>query len=199
MRTLNQHIPVVGVRGDLRLLSRNLRVANPSGNHHPAPVKTDSSSAIHTQISFAITHARRVRGVDLISISMKLLLIIAAAVEAPGGLILLLLPSVATSALLGTPLDTPAGLVAARIAGAALVALAIACWQARNGERGSPARGVVEAILFYNFAATAVLVYAGIRLNLRSALLWPVIVLHLGLGVWCLLNLRLTRRKTIEV
>ena len=126
---------------------------------------------------------------------MKLLLIFAAIVEAPAGLTLLLMPSVASSALFGAPLETPYGLVAARIAGAALVALAIACWQARNGEHGSPATGVVQAMLFYNFAAAMVLVYAGIRLDLRSALLWPAIVLHLGLGVWCVSNLWFTRRR----
>ena len=133
--------------------------------------------------------------VDPTSISMKLLLVIAAVVEAGAGLTLLLMPGVATSVLLGTPLDTPTGLIAARIAGAALVALAIACWQARNGERGSPATGVVEALLFYNFAAAMVLVYAGIRLDLRSALRWPTIVLHIGLGVWCGWNIWFTRRK----
>ena len=126
---------------------------------------------------------------------MKLLLIIAAVIEALAGLGLLLIPNVAVSALLGVPLDTPTGLVAGRIAGAALVGLAIACWQARNGERGSPATGVVQAMLFYNFAGAMVLVYAGIRLDLRSALLWPAIVLHLGLGAWCVLNLWFTRRK----
>lgn len=130
---------------------------------------------------------------------MKLLLIITAILEAATGLALLVLPTVAVSMLLGVPLDTPAGLVAGRIAGAALVALAIACWQVRNGQRGSPATGVVEAILFYNFAAALVLVYAGIRLELRSALLWPAIVVHLGLGVWCLLNLWVTRRKLSKV
>jgi hypothetical protein len=126
---------------------------------------------------------------------MKLLLIIAAVIEAGAGLTLLVMPGVGTSALLGAPLDIPTGLVAARIAGAALVALAIACWQARNGERGSPATGVVQAMSFYNFAGAMVLVYAGIRLDLRSALLWPAIVLHLGLGVWCVVNLWFTRRK----
>ncbi|MEK6336319.1 MAG: hypothetical protein AABM67_15435 [Acidobacteriota bacterium] len=126
---------------------------------------------------------------------MKLLLMVAAVIEAGAGLGLFLIPGVATTVLLGTPLDTPAGLVVARIAGAALVTLAIACWQARNGERGSPATGVVQAMLFYNFAAAMVLVYAGIRLELRSALLWPAIVLHLGLGVWCLSSLWFTRRK----
>jgi hypothetical protein len=130
---------------------------------------------------------------------MKLLLIIVAVAEAVTGLALLVIPTVAISTLLGVPLDTPVGLVAARVAGAALIALAIACWQARNGERGSPATGVLEAMLFYNFAAMAVLVYAGIRLELRSGLLWPAIVLHFGLGVWCLLNLWFTRRKLSKV
>jgi hypothetical protein len=125
---------------------------------------------------------------------MKLLLIISAVLEAATGLALLVMPAAAVSMLLGVPLDTPTGLVAGRIAGAALAALAVACWQARNGERGSPATGVVEAMLFYNFAATAVLVYAGIRLELRSALLWPAIVLHFCLGVWCVSNLWFSRR-----
>jgi hypothetical protein len=130
---------------------------------------------------------------------MKLLLIIAAVIEAIAGVALLLLPTVAVSALLGVPLDTATGLVAGRIAGAALVALAIACWQARNGERGSAATGVTQAMSFYNFAAAMVLVYAGTRLDLRSALLWPAIVLHLGLGAWCVLQLWFTRRKNINV
>jgi hypothetical protein len=126
---------------------------------------------------------------------MKLLLILAAVIEAGAGLALLLIPTVSVSALLGAPMDTAAGLAATRIAGAALVALAIACWRARNGERGSPATGVVEAMSFYNFAAAIVLVYAGIRLDLRSALLWPAIVLHFCLGVWCVSNLWFSRRK----
>jgi hypothetical protein len=126
---------------------------------------------------------------------MKPLLIIAAALEAVTGLSLLLIPAVTVSMLLGSPLDTPTGLVAARITGAALVAIAIACWQARNGDRGSPATGVIEAMSFYNFAAAMVLVYAAIRLELHSALLWPAIVLHLGLGAWCVLNLVYSRRN----
>ena len=126
---------------------------------------------------------------------MRLLLIIAAVLEAGAGLALLLMPTVAVSMLLGAPLDTPTGLVAARVAGAALVALAVACWRARNGDRGSPAAGVVEAMLVYNFAATVVLVYAGLRLEMNGSLLWPAIVLHLCLGGWCILNRWFTRRK----
>ena len=130
---------------------------------------------------------------------MKLLLIIAAVLEGATGLALLLKPAMAVSLLLGAPLDTPTGLVAGRVGGAALVALAIACWQARNGERGSPATGVVEAMLVYNFASATVLVYAGLRLDLHGVLLWPAIVLHLCLGVWCVLNRWFTRRETIKV
>ena len=126
---------------------------------------------------------------------MKLLLIITAIVEGVGGLALLIIPSVAASLLVGVPLDTPAGLVAGRIGGAAIIGLAIECWRARNGECGSPATGVVGAMLFYNFAAALVLVYAGIRLELSSTLLWPAILLHFSLGGWCQLNLWLTRRK----
>ncbi|HZI47801.1 MAG TPA: hypothetical protein VFD75_08375 [Pyrinomonadaceae bacterium] len=109
---------------------------------------------------------------------------------------MLLIPNAAVSAFLGAPLNTSTGLVAGRIAGVALVALAIACVQARNGERGNAATGVLEAMSFYNFAAAMVLVYAGTHLELRSALLWPVIVLHLGLGAWCVVTLWFARRKT---
>ena len=129
---------------------------------------------------------------------MKLLLMISAAIEAAIGVSLIFLPAFTASQLLGVPLDTPPGLVAGRIAGAALVALAIACWTARNGEREGPAKGVVAAMLFYNFATVAVLVYAGIPLGLRGPLLWPTIVLHLALGLWSLVIVRPTQRKSID-
>lgn len=116
---------------------------------------------------------------------MKLLLMISAVIEAATGASLLLLPAFTASSLLGVPIDTASGIVAARIAGAALLALGIACWNARRGDRDGAANGVVIAMLFYNLAAVAVLVYAGIRLGLLGPLLWPTILLHLALGVWC--------------
>jgi len=129
----------------------------------------------------------------------KILLLVFALVEAATGLALLVMPAVATSLLLGAPLETPSGLVAGRIAGAALLSLAIICWQLSNGERGGVATGVVSAILLYNAAAAAILVYAGVRLKLQSTLLWPAIVLHWFLAAWCLVNLWLTRRKQATV
>lgn len=129
---------------------------------------------------------------------MKLLLFISAVIEAAIGASLLILPAFTASNLLGVPLDTPSGLVAGRIAGAALGALAIACWNARDGERAGPAKGVVIAMLFYNFAAVAVLVYAGIRLELRSPMLWPTIVLHLALAVWCSISFWFSQRRSVD-
>ena len=126
---------------------------------------------------------------------MKLLLMVTAVLEAAAGIALLVMPSAAVSILLGVPLETPAGLVAGRIAGAALVALAVACWQTKDAERGVASTGIVQAMLFYNVATTVLLAYAGIHLELRSGLLWPTIVLHLGLGAWCLLSLWSTRRN----
>ena len=129
---------------------------------------------------------------------MKLLLIISAVIEAAIGASLLVLPAFTASSLLGVPLDTPPGLVAGRIAGAALGALGIACWNARNGEREGPGKGVVAAMLFYNFAAVMVLVYAGIGLELRGPLLWPTIVLHFVLAAWCLVSLWFTQRRSVD-
>ncbi len=116
---------------------------------------------------------------------MKLLLIIMAVLEGIVGLGLLLIPVAVISTLLNTPLDTPGGLIAARLSGAAIVALAISCWQARGAERAGAALGLVYAMLFYNIAAAALLAYGGVRLGLQSAFMWPIIVLHSVLAIWC--------------
>ncbi len=122
---------------------------------------------------------------------MKLLLIVSAAFEAPVGLLLLLLPGIVFSVLLGASIETPAAFVAARLAGAAILALAIACWQARNEKAVS----VVTGMLFYNLAATVVLAYASIRLGMNSVMIWPAMVLHSVLAVWCALTVWAARKK----
>lgn len=126
---------------------------------------------------------------------MKLLLMVTAVFEGATGLSLLIVPSMTVSTLLGAELDAPAALVAGRIAGAAIFSLAIACWQARGGEGGSPSTGVVAAMLFYNIAAAMTVVYAGLGLGLQSSLMWPVVVIHNVLAVWCAIVLWNTRRK----
>jgi len=42
------------------------------------------------------------------------------------------------------------------------------------------------ALLFYNLAAAAVLVYAGFGLGLAGVALWPAVALRAAMSVWCL-------------
>jgi hypothetical protein len=124
---------------------------------------------------------------------MKTLLIFTALLEAATGLALVLLPSVVASILIGAALDTPAGLVIARLAGGALLSIGTACWLARNDEHSVAAIGLIAALLLYNAAAVAVLVYAGLGLRLSGIGLWPAVVLHSSLAVWCITCLRSRR------
>ena len=120
---------------------------------------------------------------------MKSLLTVTAAVETATGLALLGLPSLVVSLLLGGSFDTPAALVVARMTGAALLSLGVACWLARNDERSRAAVGVATAMLLYNIAAVSVLAYAGIVAGLAGVGLWPAVLLHAALVAWCIASL----------
>jgi hypothetical protein len=126
---------------------------------------------------------------------MKKLLIVTALLEAATGLALMLVPSPLAAVLIGASLDTPGGLIIARVCGAALIALGLACWQARVDSQTRAARGIVVAMLLYNVAAFSVLVYAGVGLNLSAIGLWPAVAVHGALALWCLVCLQIWGRR----
>ena len=111
---------------------------------------------------------------------MRKLLSITAIIEAATGVGLLAAPAVLAQLLLGTTLDAPAAITVARVAGAALLALGVACWLARDD-----GRAMVVAMLFYNVAAVTILAYAAVGLALSGIGLWPAIALHTALAGWC--------------
>ena len=61
---------------------------------------------------------------------------------------------------------------------------------ARDDTQSRATRGLVVAMLTYNIVATAVLAFAAIGLGLHGVVLWPAVVLHAAMGVWCVACLR---------
>jgi len=117
---------------------------------------------------------------------MRSLLVVTALVEAATGLALAISPSLPVALLLGSSLDAPAALTVARVGGAALLALGVACWLARDDEHSRAAGGLVAAMLLYNIAAVGLLAFAGIGSRLHGVGHWPAVVLHAALAVWCI-------------
>jgi len=99
---------------------------------------------------------------------MRGALVFAAIAEGATGIALLIVPSLVGSLLLGTDLAGIATVVA-RVAGIALIALAVACWP------GPPLIGM----LIYSGAVTLYLGYVGLAGGSTGILLWPAVVVHL--------------------
>jgi hypothetical protein len=124
---------------------------------------------------------------------IKPLFMVTAVVEASTGLALLVSPALVASILIGAPFDTPADSIVGRIAGAALLALGTACWRGRDDGLSSSASGIVSAMLFYNAVTAMVLAEAGIVLHLFGIGLWPAVVVHTLMAIWCLAVLLIKR------
>ena len=118
-------------------------------------------------------------------IQPKYLLIVTALIEAGTGLLLLVLPSVPIALLLGVEHSAAETILVARITGAALLAFGIACWFATNDQDRRARLGLLAAILFYDLTAAALLAYAGLVLSLAGLVLWPAVVIHAALAIWC--------------
>ncbi len=120
---------------------------------------------------------------------MSHLLTLTAIIEAGTGLVLLIVPSFVVLLLLGASLEAPAPITLGRVAGAALVSLGMACWLARRDVQSSAARGVVTAMVLYNVCAVVVLGAVGIGAQPIGVALWPAVLLHAGMTVWCVVSL----------
>jgi len=122
------------------------------------------------------------------------LLATTAAVEGIVGAALLAVPSQVVSVLLGGTLEGPAGTIAARLAGAALGALAVACWLASR-DAGTPAAGgLIGGVLFYNVVGAGLLLTARFGLGMESMALLPAAALHVALAGWCIACVRTKAR-----
>ncbi len=117
--------------------------------------------------------------------SERVLLSAMGVLEAATGLALLVIPTVLVELLLGATLGTAAGMTVSRIAGAALLALGIACWFTREG--GS--RGLLAAMAFYNATVVVVLLAGWIGPGLSGVAFWPAILVHTVMAVWCIVYL----------
>jgi hypothetical protein len=94
-------------------------------------------------------------------------LVATALLETVTGVLLLALPGLPLSLLLGSDSAPPDLLVCARVAGAALVSLGVACWLERD-----------------DVLAALVLAYAGWFVGLAGMALWPAVAIHTLLAVW---------------
>ena len=126
---------------------------------------------------------------------MNTLLSATAAIELGAGLALLCFPSTTVALLLGAPLEASAALTVARVGGAALLTLGVACWLARGDTHSRAATGLVAAMVLYNVGAVVILGAAGIRSEPVGVALWPAVVLHAAMTVWCLVSLLSGKRE----
>ena len=120
------------------------------------------------------------------------LLIFTAWGEAATGLSLLAVPAVVLRLLLGVEQPSPETLYVARVAGAALLGIGVACWLGRSDQFGPAQRGLIAGALVYSALVAGLLAYAGLFLNLAGIALWPAVAVHAVLCVGCVFSLRNT-------
>lgn len=118
-----------------------------------------------------------------------------AAIETGTGLALLIVPDVVLQLLLGVVSPSSTVLVVGRVLGAALIMFGVAAWRLRHSREARSQAVLLYAMLAYNVGIAIALVAADVLMGLSGVLLWPVVVLHFALAVWCLYELRASRRS----
>ena len=97
-------------------------------------------------------------------------------------------PALVVRLLLGAEISG-AAIPLGRVAGVALLALGIACWLASYDAQSCAARGVVSGMVLYNLGAVLVLGAAGLQSPPAGIALWPAVILHAAMTVWCVVSL----------
>jgi hypothetical protein len=118
------------------------------------------------------------------------LLIVTAFAEVGVGVLLLLVPAVPLAFILGIGESGAETLLIARLAGVALLSIGVASWLGRVSQPSAAEFGVLIGILIYDVGAALLLAYAGAGLRFVGPGLWPAVVFHAALAVWCLLSFR---------
>ena len=98
---------------------------------------------------------------------------LAAGMEVATGMVLIASPSLFAGLLFGSGLASP-GPGIGRMAGFALLSLALACWPTRDAAAGPALR----ALLLFSVLSALYLAYRGIRGGATGPLLWPAAALH---------------------
>lgn len=121
---------------------------------------------------------------------LKELFLVTAVAEVVIGLALVGLPAIVLAALLGIQPASMETQFVGRVAGAALMAIGVASFLARNDATLPAQRGLLIGILLYDVLVALLLVYAAIGVSIGGPALWPAVVLHTLLAIWCVLGLR---------
>lgn len=122
------------------------------------------------------------------------LFIATAIIEVGAGLVLICLPALAIWLLLGIGKPSPEALVVGRIFGTSLLAIGVVCWFAPDDVRSQ--NGLGWGILTYNVGACTVLALSGWMMRMSGILLWPAVVLHAVMAIWCAAYLRTSLTNT---
>jgi hypothetical protein len=120
---------------------------------------------------------------------MKSLLVITAVGEVVTGLAAIAYPPVVARLLFGADV-VGVGVVLSRVAGAALLAIGGACWLARRETHGAALRGLLAGVLLYDLGVASVLIHAGLGAGMQGVILWPAVLAHVALAMWCALCLQ---------
>lgn len=115
--------------------------------------------------------------------------------EGATGLGLFLLPAGVLSLLLGIQVPSSEVVIVSRVAGAALLAIGLISALASRDAGGPALLGVLAGVLLYDVVVAGLLAYAGGVLGMAGSALWPAVLLHSVLAVWCVVCLRAAARN----